>query len=263
MKKQRNEIEIKNKEITSSINRAKMIQDALLPQIEKMKRVFPEMFVMFEPRDIVSGDFFWFAEKGNAIYFAVADCTGHGVPGGFMSMIGHSILNDAINYIDADNPAEILNHLDAEMSKVLNENGHKTADGMDVALIKYDRDTTQMEFSGALRPLIKVSQKKIEKIKGDRQSIGGANPNKKPFTNHILEVTSGDSLYLYSDGYSDQFGGDNNRKYMSKRFNDFLSFANEHVMEDQQYLLQYEFHHWKEDQVDDVLVAGLKIPEAA
>ncbi len=265
LSRQRSEIEQKNRDVMSSIMRAKNIQDALLPNIDTLKLTFPEMFVMFQPRDIVSGDFFWYAESKSAVYFAVADCTGHGVPGGFMAMIGHTLLNNIFRTSKNASPAEILKKLDLQLSHLLQENGSDNSDGMDIALLKYCPNTHKVEFAGALRPLLLVSNGNMEKISGDKFSIGGHRNGIKKFTNHEVQSVPGDSIYLYSDGFSDQFGGESNKKYMSKKLNKFIEFAQEHVMKDQQFLLQYEFHHWKSDfeQIDDVLVAGIRIPEAA
>lgn len=262
---QRIEIELKNREMLNSIQRAKTIQDSILPQLEMLKKSFPEMFIMFEPKDIVSGDFFWFAEKDEAVYFAVADCTGHGVPGAFMSMMGHSILNEVIKLESSTNPAEILGSLDDVLTRSLQENGGSSSDGMDIAMIRFCKKSNQLDFAGALRPLLYISENKIKKIPGDKHAIGGHKNGLKSFTNHSMTVLPGDTIYLFSDGYYDQFGGDYNKKYMSKNFRDFLLFANHHHIEDQQYLLQYEFHHWRadEDQIDDVLVAGIRFPKAA
>jgi len=262
---QRNEISAKNREITSSINRAKFIQDALLPDQRMMKNIFPEMFILFQPRDIVSGDFYWFAEKGDSVYMAVVDCTGHGVPGGFMSMIGHTILNEVINHSGAVTPAEVLKKLDGELADLLLSKSQKSRDGMDIALIRYCKKTRSLEFSGALRPMVRVSQERFDLIRGDKFSIGGFNDTDKTFTNHKVDVQPGDSIYLFSDGYSDQFGGDRNKKYKSRRFYEFMEFAQDHPLEEQKYLFSYEFHHWRQEeaQIDDMLVMGVKIPDAA
>jgi len=260
---QRSQIELKNKELLNSIRRAKIIQDSILPQASKIKEKFPEMFIMFEPKDIVSGDFYWYAEKDDYVYFAVADCTGHGVPGAFMSVMGHSILNDTVKHMSS--PADILNCLDKELTQNLKENGGSSADGMDISLIRYCKKKNRVEFSGAQRPLIIISNKNIRKIPGDKRAIGNYKEGKKAFKNHQMAILPGDTIYMFSDGYYDQFGGANNKKYMSKNFRDFLLFANEHHIEDQKYLLQYEFHHWRDDQeqIDDVLVAGICFNDAA
>jgi len=265
LNRQRSEIELKNREVLNSIKRAKNIQDALLPNIDKLKQTFPEMFVMFQPRDIVSGDFFWYSKTKTAVYFAVADCTGHGVPGGFMAMIGHTLLNDIFRTGKNVAPSDVLQKLDLRLSHLLNDNGSSNSDGMDIGILKYTPNSGNIEFAGALRPLILVSDGKIQKIDGDKFSIGGLHTREKRFSNHKIDTRPGDSIYMFSDGYSDQFGGDLNKKYMSKKFNEFIAFVQEHRMEDQQYLFQYEFHLWKSDfdQIDDVLVTGIKIPEAA
>jgi serine phosphatase RsbU (regulator of sigma subunit) len=265
LQRQRNEIESRNREILSSIRRAKSIQDALLPTKETLKRIFPEMFVMFEPRDIVSGDFFWCAEKDDAVYFALADCTGHGVPGGFMSMIGHTVLNNVVQRSDANRPSEILHLLDEELTGLLRATGGSSADGMDIALIRYHRATGVLEFSGAQRPFVSISDGVFTKIPGDKCPIGGYRTGRKRFTNHVIQLKPGDLFYLFSDGYYDQFGGEFDKKYMRKKFDKMLAFTGEQHIDDQIYILRYEFHLWKEmkEQVDDVSVAGFRIPEAA
>ncbi len=263
LSKQRAEIEKKNNEIVQSINRAKFIQDAILPGLEKMQMVFPEMFVMFQPRDIVSGDFFWWAEKDCRFYFAVADCTGHGVPGAFMSLICHTLLNEALQTSGVHEPGEILTELDKRITATLSENRNASNDGMDISLLSFDSQSGEYHFAGALRPLIKISKNGLVKYEGDKFSIGGYSQNSKIFRTTKVDIESGDIVYMFTDGYTDQFGGQNGKKYMSRRLKEFLNFINEYNMLEQQLLLRYEFHLWKEDedQVDDILIAGIKIPE--
>jgi len=257
------ELEEKSRDLTDSINSAKKIQMAMLSDMEEIKKSFPEMFIMFQPRDIVSGDFFWFAKKENRSYFAVADCTGHGVPGAFMSMVGNTILNEIINTIENVNPAQVLQELNKKVSNTLyRQDGTGTRDGMDIGLCCFDHEKNTLEYSGALRPLICISGDELIKIPADRFAIGGNKRDDKIFTNKLINVKEGDTLYMYSDGYHDQFGGERGKKYQSKRFRELLREVNDLHIEDQKYLLQYEFHLWKEheEQIDDVLVAGFKIP---
>ncbi len=265
LSRQRAEIETKNSEIVGSINRAKSIQDAILPGLGRIQSIFPEMFVLFQPRDIVSGDFFWWAEKGTRVYFAVADCTGHGVPGAFMSLIGHTLLNDALQTEGIETPGEVLTELDKLITSTLYENGNPSTDGMDMVLLSFDKFSRKLDFAGALRPLIKMSQHGMTKYNGDKFSIGGHRQNTKVFTTTQVEINPGDTVYLFTDGYSDQFGGVEGKKYMSRKFREFLGCIHDHDMEEQHMLLKYEFHLWKEDedQVDDILVAGIRIPDAA
>lgn len=256
-------IERKNKDIVDSLNSAKKIQDAMLPSVERIRTIFPELFVLFHPRDIVSGDFFWFAEKDERVFFAVADCTGHGVPGAFMSMIGHTILNEVVNKDSCQTPACLLNALDHELGNALNKEGYKSAEGMDIAMCCYHMNTGELEFSGAFRPLLRVRGEEALKISGNKFAIGGRRILNKEFTNHKVDVRPGDKIYLYSDGYYDQFGGERGKKYLSKRFRNFILQLQDLKLEDQLYVLRYEFHLWKgnEDQIDDVLVSGFEIPQ--
>jgi len=260
------DIEEKNRDINDSINSAKNIQMAMFTTVDEIKKSFPEMFIMFQPRDIVSGDFFWYSKKECRSYFAVADCTGHGVPGAFMSMVGNTILNEIISSKKGITPAEILQELNKKVSNTLyKKDGSGSSDGMDIGLCCFDHDKSTLEFSGALRPLVYVSGDEMVKVRADRFAIGGNRRDDKNFTNKIIDVKEGDTLYMYSDGYHDQFGGAKGKKYQSKRFRDLLMDVNSLHIDDQKYMLQYEFHLWKdtEEQVDDVLVAGFKIPAKA
>lgn len=278
------EIEEKNKDITDSINYSKRIQDASLPSKELRFRLFPKAFILFKPKDIVSGDFYWYAEKDGKKLIACCDCTGHGVPGALMSMIGNNMLNQIVNEKRITSPEEILNHLHKEVRKALKQE-EQTAnkDGMDIALITFNSET-EMDYAGANRPLwiVRTSNEKennatteIEKssiftaanaqlieIKPDKFSIGGQqSESERKFTKHTITLSKGDNVYLFSDGFVDQFGGPEGKKYMSKRFKELL-FANyTKPMNDQENILAKTMITWKanHDQVDDILVIGIKI----
>lgn len=259
------ELALKNRDIVDSINAAQRIQSATLPVIANIKKVFPEMFVMFQPRDIVSGDFFWFMEKDEYSYFAVADCTGHGVPGAFMSLIGNTILTNIINSDDSITPGMVLTKLNNQITSSINRNTKHEGEGMDIALCRFNKSTGELLFSGAGRPLTQLSNRELSIFKGDKHSIGSKYFAKQAFTDHEIPCTAGDLIYLYSDGFADQFGGEKGKKYLSKRFQDFIIDHQDLRLEDQQYLFQYEFHFWKGEleQIDDVLIGAFRIPNTA
>ena len=293
------EIESKNKDISDSINYSKRIQDASLAPKELKYKLFPDAFVLFKPKDIVSGDFYWYAEKDGKRLIASCDCTGHGVPGALMSMIGNNILNQIVNEKGITAPAEILNHLHKEVRKALKQDEQgATKDGMDIALISFNTET-EIEYAGAHRPLwilsssesgfgsvkegaevrqSRSSEETIEKgaqisvhsppncevteIKLDKFSIGGyQSETERKFTNHKISLSKGDCIYIFSDGFVDQFGGKDGKKYMSKRFKDILLANYSMPMLEQENTLIKTFETWKgsHEQVDDVLVIGIRI----
>ena len=214
-----------HQEITDSINYAKRIQDALMTSTVYMKDVIPESFIFFQPKDVVSGDFYWvYRSPKGQIYFTVADCTGHGVPGAFMSMIGTSLLNEFIIENALEDTAEILNNMREQIIKSLKQKGAggENKDGMDMALCKYDPKKKTVQYAGAYNPLIHISGKEVNHIKGDNQPIALHTGKKSLFTNHELKVKKGDMLYIYSDGFADQFGGERNKKFMAGKFKKLL-----------------------------------------
>ena len=207
--------------ITSSITYAKRIQEAILPRVENIQNTFPDSFIYFKPKEIVSGDFYWFARKGKDAYLAVVDCTGHGVPGAFMSMIGNDLLNQIINVQNINEPNEVLNnlHLDVKMA-LKQEEGTENHDGMDIALCKLNLETNELEFASANRVLYFFKDKRDDmmELRGDSQSIGGLiNPGNRNYTSHKLKLDKGDSFYIFSDGLTDQFGGPEGKKIWAKK----------------------------------------------
>ncbi|HEU4719581.1 MAG TPA: SpoIIE family protein phosphatase [Bacteroidia bacterium] len=258
---QKKVIEEKNKDITDSINYAKRIQDAILPSKEIKYEHFPESFVLFRPKDIVSGDFYWFAEKDGNRFIASADCTGHGVPGALMSMIGNNILNHIVNEKNIVSPDSVLDELHREVRVSLKQHEQtETKDGMDIALCVFRKDG-RLEFAGAQRPLWIFRNNGFEEIKGDKFSIGGLQAeSERKFTLHAPAVAPGDCIYMFSDGFADQFGGVNGKKYMTKRFREFLFSITAKKMQEQESLLDEELERWKAGatQVDDVLVIGVR-----
>ncbi len=250
----------RNSDIMASIRVAKRLQESVLPNLSAIKRDFPSFNVMYEPKDLVSGDFYWYERVGKKVYIAAGDCTGHGIPGGFMSMMASTALYHVLNKKDGD-LGVLLTELDRIICKHLH-NSVKNNEGMDLALCSFDTETGEFQFAGALRPMLIIKGNKLIKLNGDRVGIGRKSKEHN-FSAHSVQVDPGDIVYLYSDGYSDQFGGESGKKYMSKRFRKFLTEIQDHPLEEQHYLIKYEFHHWKShhEQVDDVLVMGFEIPE--
>ena len=253
-----------HREITDSINYAKRIQDALMTSAVYIKDVLPESFILFKPKDVVSGDFYWIyrSPKGQ-IYFTVADCTGHGVPGAFMSMIGTSLLNEFIIENNLEDTAEVLTKMREQIIKSLDQKGlqGENKDGMDMALCKYDPKKGTVQYSGAYNPLLHISKNQINQLKGDSQPVGLHTGKKLPFTSKEIQVAKGDMLYIYSDGFPDQFGGEKGKKYLSGKFKKFLLSISDKPIDEQNTLIKAEFTNWIGDheQIDDVCVMGVRI----
>lgn len=253
----------KNALITSSINYAQRIQEAILPTNEDIKDGFEESFVLFLPKDTVSGDFYFYSKRPNKqIYFAAADCTGHGVPGAMMSMINTSLLNSQINADSTQLPGEVLNNIDDKLKAVFRKN-RATTDGMDLALCQLNMETRMLAYAGAYRPLIIIRNNEMIETKGDRLSIGSSTPPKNfnGFITHQIQLEKGDCLYLFSDGYVDQFGGREGKKFLTRKLKKLL-LDNHHLpMNEQHDILHDTFQSWKgqTNQIDDVVVFGIKI----
>lgn len=265
-RKQKIIIEEKNKNITDSINYAERIQQAIFPSPLNLKKLFSESFILFQPRDIISGDFYWFAEKNGKKIVAAVDCTGHGIPGALMSMIGISFLNELVLEKELTSPAEILSQLRHLVIRSLNQTGvvGESRDGMDIALISYDEKNSTVEFSGANNPLWifrKDSNTVPEEFKADKRPVGYFQGKGLPFTSNTIRVSKGDLLYIFSDGFADQFGGEKGKKMMYKQFQQYLRVIKDKSAEEQKKSLQEYFANWKSsnDQVDDVLVIGIRI----
>jgi len=259
---QKVEIEEIARDITESIQYAKRIQEAMLPKTDILNSIVKDYFLFFQPRDIVSGDFYWILQKEGFVYVGVVDCTGHGVPGAFMAMIGFTMLNQIVNQKEITTPSKILDALQDEVLKTLSHNKEQKAqDGMDIALCKIDVNKKLIEFSGAMRPLYWWHQYDLHEVKGDKFGIGSVQiGERKPFTNHQIAYEPGDSIYLFSDGYVDQFGGDQGRKFTPSRLRDLLVKNQHKKMSDQKLVISRTFKEWKgqENQTDDVLVFGIK-----
>lgn len=255
------EIEQHNLNITDSINYARRIQEAILPDEDHIRRFFKNSFAMSKPKDIVSGDFFWIHEliPQREYILALADCTGHGVPGAMMSIIGHSLLNDIVE--NEKDPARILGILNKEIIKSLRQKSQTdTSDGMDVSIIRIDLKKLEITFSGAYHHLYWMNGS-LNILKGDRQPIGGLyHDNNRNFTNHKFQVHPGDSLYLLSDGYIDQFGGPRNKKFMSHRLSELIERSHKYSMQAQSFIYEKTFEEWRggNEQIDDVSIIGIK-----
>jgi serine phosphatase RsbU (regulator of sigma subunit)/streptogramin lyase len=253
-------IEEKNRDITASIRYAERIQRAMLPKEE----AFHDTFVLFLPKDIVSGDFYWMHDNGDWIFIAAVDCTGHGVPGAFMSIIGHNSLSKVVREYGLTRPAAILDQLNIEVMKALLQRHEKAImDGMDLALISIEKGTRRVEFAGAYNPLYVVRKGEVFTYKGDRFPIGMTTmEEKKSFTNHQVDVQPGDMLYMCSDGYADQFGTSEVKKYKSNNVKKLLSEIWQLPVMEQKAKLEREIMEWKGDleQVDDIMFIGTRIP---
>ncbi len=256
------EVQVKSKEITDNINYAQRIQNAILPEIKQIYKTLDQSFILFQPKDIVSGDFYGFAEREDKIVVIAADCTGHGVSGAFMSMIGSSLLKQIINERNITEPAEILRQLNVMIIEALNQNENETNDGMDVSICVFDRDMSVLQYAGANRPLWIVRQGNLMVFGPDKHPIGGLQVAKnRKFNNHVIGLEKGDSVYIFTDGFADQFGGDNGKKLMTGKFKEMiLSIQNKSIREQESYLKSY-FEKWKgiNEQVDDVLVIGVRV----
>lgn len=261
------EINRQNQNIQSSIQYAKRIQEAMFHQSDLSKHHLPDSFVLFKPRDVVSGDFYWVSEIKSwydpDVVFAAVDCTGHGIPGAFMSMIGMNALNMIIGQGIAE-PDQILQSLDTEIRTALQQEKTGNKDGMDVALCIYRKEKSVLEFSGAKNPLIYIQNKELTKVRGDIHAIGGSMRSRKndsSFKKHVIPIDQPTTVYIFSDGYQDQFGGEKNMKFMSKKFQQLLLKIHELPMEEQQKVLNETIEAWKgeQKQTDDILVIGIRL----
>ena len=253
------EIEKKNKDITDSIRYAKRIQTAVLPP----EIPFDDTFIFFRPKDIVSGDFYWLEKVGEREMIAAVDCTGHGVPGAFLSILGHSMLTKIVREYGILEPAKILDQLDLEIINALhqkNVEGERIVnDGMDLALICYNRETNILEYAGGYNPLIMIRNGELEEIKADRFPIGMTSiHDSKKFTNNEVKVQKGDSFYIFSDGYADQFGGGEGKKFRKKNMKDLLLSIQDMPMKEQGSKLEEHILDWMKgyDQIDDMVFIG-------
>ena len=262
---QKDEIEAKQNEIYGSIRYAKRIHTAMMPKSKQIQRDFSDSFVLFMPKDIVSGDFYWYHRIDNKYFIAAVDCTGHGVPGAFLSIIGNYLLNSIVIHNGIHRPADILKHLNRKIKISLKGDGmhDQNNDGMDIAMAVIDKEKHIIEYAGALRPMYLFQNGELVELKGDKipitSNITGTSTNNN-YTNHERTFNAGDQFYIFSDGIIDQFGGDDGRKYLTKRFKDLLSSIKNLTMSEQKELIKKSHDEWrgKYDQVDDILVIGIR-----
>jgi len=264
IEKQKEEIEEQKKHIMDSIYYARRIQNAILPSFSHINTQLKDYFILYLPKDIVSGDFYWMHEVGGLFMMAAVDCTGHGVPGAFMSIVGFNQLNYAVNVRKARSAGAILDELNQGVITTLNENKSENSikDGMDMALCIFDFAAKKVEFAGANNPLVLIRDDEVIKYKGDRFPIGAFEGTAtQRFLNNEIDLRDGDCLYLSSDGYADQFGGPDNKKFMFRRFEKLLLEIHSHPMEVQKDLLNKRLIEWMGDnnQVDDILVIGIRV----
>ncbi len=251
-----------NKDITDSIYYAQRIQQSILQTGEQLKTFFAKSFLLYKPKDIVSGDYYWFYEDETYKYISVVDCTGHGVPGAMMSMVANSMFKEVFINKKITDPSKILNALDEELAKSINKNQDATFnDGMDVALIRINKTTNELLFSGAFRSILITRGNEITELKGSRYPIGFYSGVEKTFETNVFQMEENDCIYLFTDGFIDQFGGERNKKLNKSNFKDLLNTIQEMSMDEQEAFLEYAFNNWKQnnDQTDDVLVVGIKL----
>lgn len=258
----------KTDELNESIIYAKRIQEGMMLKEKHLFRLFPGSFILFKPKDIVSGDFYWFTRIENKIIVAVADCTGHGIPGAFMSVLGISLMNQIVIEEKNTDVSAILQRLDHKLKKAFDyssdliDEDKRPFDGMDIALCCIDYDTQFLSYAGALRPLYHIAQSNLSSLKGSHYPIGGMNleANRK-YESQNINFKKGDKLYLCSDGYADQFGGPKNKKFMTRNFKKMILKTSKLSMQTQHLELERVFHEWRNnyEQTDDVLVLGIQL----
>ena len=267
---QQDEIIRQKQEMTDSIQYASLIQSALLPPLDYLDRLLPQNFILFKPKDIVSGDFYWFHKKKNFMIIVAADCTGHGVPGAFMSILGLSFLNEIVNKIKTVKASSLLNQLRENVMKALRQTGEEEGqkDGMDIALCVIDSQANELQFSGANNPLYLIRNGQLSQTKGDRMPIGIDAIEEKAFFNNKISYNKNDCIYMFSDGFPDQFGGPAGKKYKYKPFKQLLTEIHKKPMSEQKKVLDNEIENWKAfpdfndqpyEQVDDILVIGIRL----
>lgn len=250
-------IERHQKETTDSITYAKRIQDAILPPIELISNKLPNSFVLYKPKDIVAGDFYWMEELNNMLFIAVADCTGHGVPGAMVSVVCSSALNRAIKEYGLTDTGIILDKVTTLVLETFEKSASEVKDGMDISILSINRATKKINWSGANNPLWYLNAEGFKEIKPDKQPIGYSD-HRKPFTTHTIEFTPDTSFYLFTDGYADQFGGPNGKKLKHKLFKELVIANSGHNPLKQKIVFEEEFNNWKGnlEQVDDVCIIG-------
>lgn len=262
IEKQSKEIAAKNKSITDSIHYAKRIQFAILPEEKKTRTYLKDYFVYYQPKDIVSGDFYWIEKVKDEIIFSVIDCTGHGVPGAFVSLIAYNALNKVVLEKQITEPAAIINEMNIIVTELFKSSGEKIRDGMDMGICTWNTKKNTLQFAGAFNSLFVFSKQELKEIKGNRESVGASiYLQRKEFINHQVNINKGDIVYLSSDGFPDQFGGEKGRKLKWKGLKEFLGNLGAFPIEEQKQMVDNFFMNWKNEleQLDDVCMIGVKI----
>ena len=268
VEKQHDQLFAQKLKIDESINYAKNIQNSILIPEKDLKQVIPDLFIFYQPRDNVSGDFYWFSKVKDIVVVAAIDCTGHGVPGAFMSMIGNTLLNDIVNGMNILKPSQILKYLNRGIKEDLRQDhsGTHAQDGMDLALCTINLDSRTLQYSGAKNPLYLIRNQQLEVIRADPWSIGGrfkryGIDKEIEFTNHVMSLDQPVAIYMFSDGYMDQFGGEEGEKFSMDCFKKLLIENSEKPMEEQKNILDRTMKNWQKGQrqIDDMLVIGMRI----
>ncbi len=261
-KKAQDQLKEKNNNIMDSIKYAKKIQEAILPNEEVLYQEMPDSFILYKPRDIVSGDFFWFNKVNDHFVVCAADCTGHGVPGALMSMIGNDLLHSVVREKDITGPHLAMQQLDLRLQKVLHQTGSETEakDGMDLAMCAINRKNNKMQYAGAHRPILLVRNNEVIQYNASKYSLGGYSRKPKEFKEQVINLNKGDVVYLFSDGYTDQFGGIKGKKFLLKRLNELVLELQNTSMQEQKDILWNKLLEWKGEnrQVDDILLMGFR-----
>ncbi|MBN2484433.1 MAG: SpoIIE family protein phosphatase, partial [Bacteroidales bacterium] len=260
---QRDQISLQKQEITDSIEYAKHIQSAILPKDDTIAPLLKNYFILYKPRDIVSGDFFWINNYGDKVIAIAADCTGHGVPGAFMSMLGVSALNEITANNAGLSAGEILDLLREHVISTLShtKSGDEARDGMDLSMCIFDYKKQKAWFAGAFNPLVLIRNKEEFVFKADKMPVGLHSGDVQPFTTNEIDLQAGDCLYMFSDGYADQFGGPDGKKFKSVKFRSLLCEISDKTMANQRETLDETIEKWMEghEQIDDILVMGIKV----
>jgi len=269
------ELEVKNNDVMDSIQYAYRIQESILPEVMSLESIFPDSFVLYKPRDVISGDFYWWKNRRDDFLLAAADCTGHGVPGAIMSVIGNNLLNRAAAKESLPTLAHMMAFMNQQLRLILKQSSYDdattsagTMDGMDMALIRYEPNQRKLEFAGAYRPMVVVRQGEVAEFTGSRASVGGnileAVDDDMPYESYEVILEPGDCIYLFSDGYTDQFDSAGERKFGRKQLKEIIANISQAPMREQHMELTRHFLEWKgeNDQTDDVLVIGLRVPRS-